>query len=158
MSRGDGHGAPVKLIAQNRKARHDYHIEETVEAGLVLAGTEVKSCRAGKVSLAEAFATVSGGEAWLHQCHIGPYSHGNRANHEPMRSRKLLMHRAEIERLHQRVAREGRTLLPLRLYFKHGLAKAEIAVARGKRAYDKRAAIAERDAERRMRQELGRRR
>jgi SsrA-binding protein len=150
--------AGVKLIAQNRRARHRYHIEDTVEAGLALQGTEVKSCRAGKVNLADAYATVNNGEAWLLNCHIGPYSHGNRANHEPMRPRKLLLHRGEIERLHEKVSQGGRTLVPLRLYFKHGLAKAEIAVARGKRDYDKRAAIAERDAERRMRREVGRRR
>ncbi|MGH3118821.1 MAG: SsrA-binding protein SmpB [Gaiellales bacterium] len=148
----------TKLIAQNRKARHDYLIEETVEAGLVLAGTEVKSCRAGKVSLADSYAAVRDGEAWLMQCHISPYSHGNRANHDPMRPRKLLLKRSEIEKLGAKVAQEGRTLVPLRLYFKHGLAKAEIAVARGKKAYDKRAAQATRDAERQMRRELGRRR
>jgi SsrA-binding protein len=152
------HGAGTRLIAQNRKARHDYLIEETLEAGIALVGTEVKSCREGRVTLADAYAAVRDGEAWLLQCHISPYSHGNRANHEPMRPRKLLLHRDEIERLDQKASREGRTLVPLRLYFKHGVAKAEIAIARGKRAYDKRASIAERDAERRMRRELGRRR
>jgi SsrA-binding protein len=151
-------GEKTKLIAQNRKARHDYLIEETVEAGLALSGTEVKSCRAGKVNLTDAFAVIKDGEAWLHQCHISPYSHGNRANHEPMRPRKLLLHRQEIDRLAAKVAQEGRTLVPLRMYFKHGLAKAEIAVGRGKRAYDKRAAQAERDADRQMRSQLGRRR
>jgi SsrA-binding protein len=148
----------IKLIAQNRRARHDYHIEETVEAGLVLMGTEVKSCREGRVNLSDAYATIRDGEPWLLQLHISPYSHGNRANHEPMRPRKLLMHHDEIERLDEKVSQGGRTLVPLRLYFRHGLAKAEVAVARGKRAYDKRASIAQRDAERRMRQELGRRR
>jgi SsrA-binding protein len=148
----------IKLIAQNRKARHDYLIEDTVEAGLVLAGTEVKSCRAGKVSLVDSYASVRDGEAWLMQCHISPYSHGNRENHDPMRPRKLLLKRSEIEKLGAKVAQEGRTLVPLRLYFKHGLAKAEIAVARGKKAYDKRATQATRDAERQMRRELGRRR
>ncbi len=152
-------GAPgTKLIAQNRKARHDYSIEETVEAGIALVGTEVKSCRAGKVNLADAYAAISDGEAWLLQCHISPYSHGNRANHDPMRPRKLLLRRDELDRLAAKVTQQGRTLVPLRLYFKHGLAKAEIAVARGKRAYDKRASAAERDAERQMRRELGRRR
>jgi SsrA-binding protein len=149
---------PTKLIAQNRRARHDYHIEDTVEAGLVLVGTEVKSCREGKVNLSDAYAAVRDGEAWLLGCHISPYSHGNRSNHEPTRPRKLLLHAGEIARLDQRVSQEGRTLVPLRLYFKHGLAKAEIAVARGKKTYDKRASIAERDAERRMRQHVGRRR
>lgn len=158
MAGSKGSPAGVKLIAQNRKARHDYHIEEVFEAGLALVGTEVKSCRDGKVSLNDAYATVRDGEAWLLQCHITPYSHGNRTNHEPMRPRKLLLHRGEIEHLDVSVSQGGRTLVPLRLYFKHGLAKAEIAIARGKRTHDKRAAIAERDAERRMRQELGRRR
>lgn len=148
----------TKLIAQNRKARHDYHVEETIEAGIALQGTEVKSCREGKVSLTDAYATVRDGEAWLLQCHISPYSHGNRTNHDPLRPRKLLLHRAEIERLGAKVAQEGRTLIPLRLYFKHGLAKAEIAIARGKKAYDKRATIAKREAERQMQRALGRRR
>ncbi|HEY7873570.1 MAG TPA: SsrA-binding protein SmpB [Actinomycetota bacterium] len=151
-------GEKTKLIAQNRKARHDYTIEDTIEAGLALSGTEVKSCRAAQVNLTDSYASVSGGEAWLHQCHISPYSHGNRANHDPVRPRKLLLHRHEIDRLAAKVAQEGRTLVPLRLYFKHGLAKAEIAVARGKRAYDKRASQAERDADRQMRSRLGRRR
>ena len=149
---------PTKLIAQNRKARHDYLIEETFEAGLMLVGTEVKSCRAGKVTLTDAYAVVRDGEAWLMQAHIAPYSHGNRANHDPLRPRKLLLHRGEIQKLHAKVAQEGRTLVPLRLYFKHGLAKAEIAVARGKRSYDKRQSAAKRDADRQMQRELGRRR
>ena len=148
----------TKLIAQNRKARHDYLIEDTLEAGLALSGTEVKSCRGGKVNLSDSYAQITNGEAWLLQCHISPYSHGNRSNHDPVRPRKLLLHRQEIERLAAKVAQDGRTLVPLRLYFKHGLAKAEIAVARGKRAYDKRASEAERDADRQMRRELGRRR
>lgn len=154
----DGRPEAIKLIAQNRKARHEYFIEDTVEAGLALVGTEVKSCREGKVNLADAYATIRYGEAWLLQCHISPYSHGNRANHDPSRPRKLLLHHGEIDRLVHKVSQEGRTLVPLRLYFKHGLAKAEVAIARGKRAYDKRESIARRDAERRMRQELGRRR
>jgi SsrA-binding protein len=148
----------TKLIAQNRKARHDYHIEETIEAGLALVGTEVKACRDGKATLTDAYATVTDGEAWLVQCHIGQYSHGNRANHDPLRARKLLLHRDEIEKLSIKLNQEGRTAIPLRLYFKHGLAKAEIAIARGKKRYDKRAAIAKRDAERHMQRELGRRR
>jgi SsrA-binding protein len=153
-----GGGAGTKLIAQNRKARHDYHVEETFEAGIILQGTEVKACRDGKVSLTDAYATVRDGEAWLLQCHINPYSHGNRANHDPLRARKLLLHRHEIDRLNAKVSQEGRTLVPLRLYFKHGLVKTEIAVARGKKTYDKRSSIAERDAQRRMQRELGRRR
>ena len=148
----------TKLIAQNRKARHDYLIEDTLEAGLVLVGTEVKSCRAGKANLSDAYAAVRDGEAWLLQCHISPYSHGNRENHDPMRPRKLLLTKHEILNMQQKVAQDGRTLVPLRLYFKHGLAKAEIAIARGKKTHDKRAATAQRDAERSMRRELGRRR
>ena len=148
----------TKLIAQNRKARHDYSIEETYEAGVVLVGTEVKSCRDGKVNLTDSYCVVRDGEAWLLQCHISPYSHGNRENHDPLRPRKLLLKRDEIRRVDVKVSQEGRTLVPLRMYFKHGLAKAEIAVARGKRAYDKRASQATRDAERQMRRELGRRR
>ena len=151
-------GPPTKLIAQNRKARYDYQIEDTLEAGLALVGTEVKSCRDGKVSLTDAYAVVRNGEAWLLQCHIAPYSHGNKQNHDPLRPRKLLLHRNEIERLDAVVSREGRTLVPLRLYFKQGLAKAEIAVARGKKHYDKRQDIAKRDDTRRMQQALGRRR
>ena len=148
----------TKLIAQNRKARHEYLIEDTVEAGLQLVGTEVKSCRDGKANLTDAFATVSNGEAWLLQCHIAPYSHGNRANHEPRRPRKLLLHRQEIDRLGSKVSQDGRTLIPLRLYFRNGIVKAEIAVARGKKTHDKRASDAKRDADRQMRQQLGRRR
>ena len=153
-TKGDG----TKLIAQNKKARHNYLIEDTVEAGLVLVGTEVKSCREGKVNLADSYASVRDGEAWLLQCHISPYSHGNRENHDPMRPRKLLLKHHEIVRLQEKVAQEGRTLVPLRLYFKHGLAKAEIAVGRGKQLHDKRQAAATRDAERSMRREMGRRR
>jgi SsrA-binding protein len=147
-----------KFIAQNRKARHDYLIEETLEAGVALLGTEVKSCRDGRVSLTDAYAVVKDGEAWLLQCHISPYSHGNRANHEPRRPRKLLLHKDEIDLLHAKVAQEGRTLVPLRMYFRHGLVKVEIAVARGKKLYDKRADKAKRDAQRAMQRELGRRR
>lgn len=155
---GGADAGGTKLIAQNRKARHEYLIEDTVEAGLQLVGTEVKSCREGKVSLTDAYAAVRDGEAWLLQCHINPYSHGNRQNHDPMRPRKLLLHRSEIQRLDEEVSQGGRTLVPLRLYFKHGIAKAEIAVARGKKTYDKRQSEAKRDAERQMQRALGRRR
>jgi SsrA-binding protein len=149
----------TKLIAQNRKARHNYEIEETVEAGIVLVGTEVKSCRDGRVNMAEAYATIdTQGEAWLLQCHISPYSHGNRNNHEPVRPRKLLLKANEIERLAINVNQGGRTLVPLRMYFKHGLVKVELAVGRGKKLYDKRQSEARRDAERTMQRELGRRR
>lgn len=150
--------AASKLITENRKARHDYEVEETLEAGLALVGTEVKSCREGRANLTDAYAVVRDGEAWLLQCHISPYSHGNRQNHDPMRPRKLLMHRTEIDKLAAKVAQEGRTLVPLRLYFEHGIAKAEIAVARGKKMYDKRQTQAKRDAELQIRRELGRRR
>lgn len=151
-------GPSTKLIVQNRRARYDYTIEDTFEAGLALTGTEVKACRLGKATLADAYAVVREGEAWLLGCHISPYPHGNRANHDPTRPRKLLLHRDEITLLERKVAQEGRTLVPLRLYFKHGLAKAELGVARGRKRHDKREAIAERDAKRRMRQQLGRRR
>jgi SsrA-binding protein len=150
--------SPIKLITENRRARHDYAIEESYEAGLVLTGTEVKSCRVGRANLSDAYVLVEEGEAFLVNCHISPYSHGNRANHDPLRKRKLLLHTSELEGLRAKVMQEGRTLVPLRLYFKHGLVKTEIAVARGKKTYDKRADIARRDAERRMRQQLGRRR
>ncbi|MEA2459990.1 MAG: SsrA-binding protein [Actinomycetota bacterium] len=148
----------TKLITDNRKARHEYAIDERYEAGLALVGTEVKSCRAGKANLSDAYAVVRDGEAWLLQCHIAPYSHGNRSNHDPLRPRKLLFHKAEIERLQAKVAREGYTLVPTRLYFKHGIAKAEIALGKGKKLHDKRASSAQRDAERAMRQAEGRRR
>lgn len=149
----------TKLIAQNRKARHNYEIEDTIEAGMVLVGTEVKSCREGRVNMSEAYATIDGnGEAWLLQCHISPYSHGNVNNHEPVRPRKLLLRADEIERLAIKVNQEGRTLVPLRMYFKHGLVKVELAVGRGKKLYDKRQDQARRDADRSMQRELGRRR
>jgi SsrA-binding protein len=137
-----------KLVAQNRKARHDYFILETLEDGLVLSGTEVKSLRAGKASLGEAFATVEGGEAWIIQMHIPPYVQGNRWNPDPVRKRKLLLHKKEIERLEAAVAQKGQTVVPLKLYFTRGRAKLLIGVAKGKKSYDKRATIAERDAKR----------
>jgi SsrA-binding protein len=148
----------TKLITDNRKAWHEYSIDERFEAGLGLVGTEVKSCRDGKANLSDAYAVVRDGEAWLLQCHIAPYSHGNRSNHDPLRARKLLLHKGEIVRLQAKVAREGFTLVPLRLYFKHGIAKAEIGLGKGKKLHDKRAASAQRDAERSMRQAEGRRR
>ena len=156
MPKADGAG--TKLIAQNRKARHDYDLEERFEAGIQLVGTEVKSCREAKVSLADAYATVRDGEAWLLQLHIAPYSHGNRTNHDPLRPRKLLLHKNELEQLEHAITRDGKTLVPTRLYFKQGLAKAEIAIAKGRKTHDKRHAIAERSDERRMRQSEGRRR
>ena len=137
-----------RVVAHNRRARHDYTILDTVEAGLVLTGTEVKSLRAGKASLAEAYATVEGDEAVVRQLHIPPYEQGNRWNTDPVRARKLLLHRAEIEKLKAAVARKGHTLVPLKLYFARGYAKLLLGVARGKQTHDKRHAIAERDAKR----------
>ena len=139
-----------RLIAQNRRASHDYFILDTVEAGLVLTGTEVKSLRAGKASLAEAYATVEGGEAWVLQMHIPPYEQGNRWNVDPVRRRKLLLHRSELVKLERAVAQKGQTLVPLKLYFKDGYAKLLIGVGKGKKAYDKRATLAEKDARREM--------
>lgn len=150
--------AGTKLITQNKKARHNYEIEDTLEAGLVLVGTEVKSCRDGKANITDAYAVVRDGEAWLNGCHISPYSHGNKQNHDPERPRKLLLHHSEIELLSKKTNQDGRTLVPLRLYFKNGIAKAEIAIARGKNLHDKRQSSAKRDAERQMQQQLGRRR
>jgi SsrA-binding protein len=139
-----------RVVAQNRRASHDYFILETVEAGLVLKGVEVKSLRQGKASLAEAYATVEGGEAWVLQLHIPPYEQGNRWNLDPVRRRKLLLHQAEIARLAKAVEQKGQTLIPLRLYFSRGRAKLLIGVAKGKKTHDKRHAIAERDARREM--------
>ena len=139
---------PERVVAQNRRAGHDYFILDTFEAGLVLTGTEVKSLRHGKASLAEAYATVEGDEAWVRQMHIPPYEQGNRWNQDPVRPRKLLLHRAEIEKLQVGIAQKGQTIVPLRLYFSRGRAKLLVALARGKKTYDKRHAIAERDARR----------
>lgn len=147
-----------RSIAVNRRARHDYHLEETVEAGIALTGTEIKSLRGGRVSLADSHAFVEHGEAWLYDMHIAPYEHGNRFNHEPKRRRKLLLHRDQIERLFQKVRLQGYTLVPTRVYLKRGRAKVEIAVARGKKEYDKRHDIAEREAKRRIDRALKERR
>ena len=136
------------VIAVNRRARFDYEIDETIEAGMVLTGTEVKSLRAGKASIAEAFATVRGGEAWLVQAHIAEYEFGNRANHDPTRQRKLLVHRKEIDRMERFAAEQGRTLVPLRMYWKDGRAKLLIGLGKGKARHDKRASMAKRDADR----------
>jgi SsrA-binding protein len=137
-----------KPIAQNRKARHDYHIDDVVEAGLVLTGTEVKSLRLGRASLVDAFGSVRGKELWLQNLHIPEYTHGTWTNHEPRRTRKLLLHRDEMEKLIRAVEQQGVTLVPLSLYFKDGYAKVELATARGKKDYDKRHALAERQADR----------
>ncbi len=149
---------PDRMIATNRRARFEYHVEETYEAGLVLTGTEVKSLRAGRASLQESFARVENDEVWLYHMHIPPYEAGNIFNHDPLRKRKLLLHRSQIHRLFGKAQQKGYTLVPLRLYFKRGVAKVEIAVARGKRQYDKRAAIEEREARRRMERVVRRRR
>ncbi|MFL6100350.1 MAG: SsrA-binding protein SmpB [Actinomycetales bacterium] len=137
-----------KVVASNRKARHDYHIDDVYEAGLVLTGTEVKSLRAGRASLVDGFATVSNGEAWLENVHIPEYTEGTWTNHEPRRRRKLLLHKDEIIKLADETREQGETLVPLALYFKDGKAKVEIAVARGKRSYDKRQALRERQDKR----------
>ena len=140
----------IKPIAVNKKAYHDYHIEDSVEAGLVLTGTEIKSVRMGRVNIRDAYARPENGEMWLFNAHIAKYPGGNRYNHEPTRPRKLLLHRGEIAELGGEVMRKGLTLVPVRLYLKNGLAKVELGLARGKKAFDKREAIAERDAERQM--------
>jgi SsrA-binding protein len=145
----------LQLVATNRRARHEYWIEETHEAGIALTGTEVKSLRAGHVILADAFARVDRGEAWLLHLHINPYEQGNIQNHDPMRTRKLLLHKREIARLATRVQQRGYTLVPLRIYFRRGIVKVELGLARGRHTYDKRERIAERDAERRIARALG---
>ncbi len=136
---------------ENRKARHDYHIEETLEVGIALQGTEVKSLRAGKANLKDSYAEVRNGEVYAVNLHISPYEQGNRFNHEPLRPRKLLLHRHEINRLFGKVQQQGMTLIPLRIYFKQGKAKMELALAKGKKLHDKREDIAERDAQREIR-------
>ena len=135
-------------VATNRRALHDYFVEQTFECGIVLTGTEVKSLRQGKAQLADSYAIVDQGQAWLHHLHISPYEQGNRATHEPMRTRKLLLHRREIHRLQSQTEREGYTLIPLRLYFTRGRAKVAIGVCRGKKAHDKRHTIAARESKR----------
>ena len=139
---------PDKTVAVNRRARHQFAIEETLEAGLALTGTEIKSIRAGRVNLAEAYARIERGEAWLIGAHIAPYEQGNRNNHEPTRTRKLLLHRDQISELVGRTQAKGFTLVPLKLYIRNGMAKLELGIGRGKKAFDKRRTIAERDARR----------
>jgi SsrA-binding protein len=147
-----------KVIARNRRAYHDYHIEDTYEAGLALTGTEVKSLRAGRASLGEGFAQISDGEVWLHNVHIPEYGQGTWTNHAPRRIRKLLLHRKEIDRLVSKTAEQGLTLVPLSLYFRDGNVKVELGLGRGKRTYDKRQDLAKRDAAREMDRALKRRR
>jgi SsrA-binding protein len=147
-----------KTVASNRRARHDYSILETFEAGVALTGDEVKSLRGGRASLSEAFARVRDGEVWLEGMHIPPYEAGDKRSHVPVRPRKLLLHRREIAILTDAQQQDRLALVPLRVYFAHGLAKVELALARGKRTHEKRQAIAKREHEREMRRELGRRR
>ncbi len=140
----------IQVVADNRRARHEYAVEETVEAGLVLTGTEVKALRRGRSSLQDAFARVEDGEVWLYHMHIPPYEQGNIYNHDPLRRRKLLMHRGQIAALTGKVQQRGYTLIPLKVYFKRGLAKVDLALARGKKLYDRREEIAARDARRQI--------
>ena len=144
----------VKQVAVNRKARHDYDIRDTMEAGIALTGTEIKSIREGRANLTDAYVQVKNREAWLMDMHVTPYSHGSYANHDPRRPRKLLLHRDEIIRLAGQIAQKGLTVVPLRLYLKDGRAKVEIAVAKGRKSYDKREAMATRDAEREVERAL----
>lgn len=151
----DGEG--IKIVATNRRARHEYHILETWEAGLVLQGTEVKALREGKVNLGDAYGEIRGGEGWVVKMHIGPYEMGNRENHEPFRRRKLLLHRREIRKMLPKLEEKGLTLVPLRLYFREGRAKIEFGLGRGKKLHDKREAKAKQDVQRRIAQHMGRR-
>jgi SsrA-binding protein len=152
--RGEGE----QTVATNRKARHDYELVERLEAGIQLTGDEVKSLREGRASLVDCFGRIRDGEVWLEGMHVPPYEQGDRRAHQPTRPRKLLLHRGEIERLDAELRERGYTLVPLRVYFAHGIAKVEIALARGKRRYEKRQAIAKREAQREIEQAAGRRR
>jgi SsrA-binding protein len=138
----------IKTVSTNRKAKHEYFLLDTYEAGIVLRGSEIKSIRAGQISLAQAYVSVNNGEAWLMNAHVAPYNEASRFNHDPLRPRKLLLHASEIRRLNEKVRQRGATIIPLRVYLKDGLAKVEIALAKGKKHYDKRAEIAKRDAQR----------
>src|SRR5215217_349857 len=143
-----------KVLVKNRAALHEYHILDRYEAGVALQGTEVKSIRAGQIQLKESYVSVRDGEAWLFNAHISPYSHGNRENHEPLRTRKLLLHKREISRLDEATAKQGMTLVPTQLYLKNGRIKVEVGVARGKKMYDKREAELKRTVERETRAQL----
>lgn len=136
----------IKILSDNRQAGHNYHLSERIEAGIALHGTEVKAARTGKIQLKDAYADIVGNEAWLLNAHISQYSHGNRENHDPVRRRKLLLHRKEIEKLAAKVLDKGLTLIPTKLYLKNGRVKCELAVARGKKLHDKREAAREREA------------
>ncbi len=146
----------IKVVATNRKAGHEFFLLEHFEAGLVLQGTEIKSIRAGQISLAEAYVRVDGREAWLMDAHVAPYEQAGRFNHDPRRPRKLLLHRSEVRQLWENVRQKGVTIVPLRVYIKEGRAKVEIAIAKGKKLYDKRQTIAKRDSEREMERNLHR--
>lgn len=148
----------IKVVARNRKAQHEYFLEDRYEAGIVLKGTEIKSVRAGQVSLQEAYVAIERGEAWLHGAHIAPYDPASEMNHDPVRSRKLLLHRHELDRLARDVHQKGYTIVPTRMYLAHGYAKLEIALAKGKRQYDKRRKLREKDAQRQVERALSRRR
>ena len=150
MAKDDQEPDDIVSIARNRRARHDYHIIETWEAGLVLTGTEVKALREGKANIGDAYGILKNGEVWLLNLHISPYERGGYANHEPDRTRKLLLHRKEIRRLIGAVERQGLTLIPLEIYFKRGVAKVALALGKGKKAHDKRDTVKEREAEREM--------
>ena len=143
-----------KTVASNRKARHEYSIDETYDAGMVLVGTEVKSIRSGQVNLQDAFCKLENNEVWLHNMHVNPFEHGTHWNAEPRRARKLLLHRKEIDQLRSRMEQKGLALIPLQLYFQHGFAKLELGLGRGKKLYDKREDIAKRDSDREARREL----
>ncbi len=147
----------IKIIAKNRKAYHDYHILDTYEAGMALTGSEIKSVRAGQVSLGDGYANIKDGEIWLMNTHIASYEQANRENHEPRRTRKLLLHRREINRLTVKLREKGLTLIPLKMYLKNSRAKVELGLAQGKRQYDKRAALKSREARRQIDRSIGRR-
>lgn len=144
----------IKVIAENRKARHDYFVEERYEAGIILTGTEIKSIRAARVNLKDSYAEIINGDVWLNQMHISPYEQGNRFNHDPLRKRKLLFNRAEINKMVGKVQQQGMTLIPLKIYLKQGLAKIELGLCKGKKNYDKRDDLADRDAKRQMERDL----
>jgi len=156
MARRSTNGG-IKIIASNRRARYEYHLFQSWEAGIALQGTEVKALREGRVNLGDAYAEYREGEVWLCKMHIGPYDQGNRENHEPFRRRKLLLNRREIRKIRPRLEERGQTLVPLKIYFKHGLVKVEIALARGKKLHDKRESKAKQDVERKIAQSLGKR-
>lgn len=144
----------IKIMAENRKAFHDYFVEERLEAGIILTGTEIKSIRNGRVNLKDSYARIDNGEVWLYQMHVSPYEQGNRFNHDPLRKRKLLLNRSEIKKLFGHLQLQGLTLVPLKIYLKKGMAKIELGVGRGKKNYDKRQDMAERDAKREIERNL----